>query len=167
MMGITLHELAEEFIPIKDGLEQMLLDGDIDDQAFIDTIEGVSMDIDLKIENTAKFIQHLDNLNAGMTIAIKSISGRKKAVENRIDSLKKYLSGSMDVIGYSKFERPDIRLSFRKSSAVVIDDESKLDRFKVKSVSFSYPKAEIKKAIEAGEEIDGAHIQKNKNLVIK
>lgn len=166
-MGITLHELAEEFVPVKDSLEQMLLDGDIDDQAFTDTIDGASMDIDLKIENVAKFIQHLDNLNDGMATAVKSISDRKKAVENRIGSLKKYLSGSMDVIGYSRFERSDIRLSFRKSSSVVIDDESKLEQFKVEKIVFSYPKAAIKKAIEAGEKVDGAHIQENKNLVIK
>lgn len=166
-MGVTLHQLAEEFTSVQQDLEQMLLDGDIDDQSFTDTIEGASLDVDVKLENVAKFIQHLDNLSAGMSKSIESIKARKQAIDNRVRSLKDYLSGSMSVIGYDKFERPDIRLSFRKSSSVIIDDESKLKKFKVEKTVVSYPKTEIAKAIKAGETVEGAHIQTNKSLVIK
>jgi hypothetical protein len=166
-MGTTLHEVASEFKPVLEQLDQMLLDGEIDEQSFTDTIESAAVDLDLKIENVAKFISYLDSLSAGMGESINSMKARKQAVDNRITSLKQYLSGSMEFVGYSKFERPDIRISFRKTKAVVIDDESKLNQFKVEKITYSYPKAEIKKAIESGEQVEGAHIEENKNIIIK
>lgn len=165
-MGTTLHELAQDFLPIKDSLEQMLLDGEIDEQTFTDTIESVALDVDLKIENVAKFILHLDSLSEGMSAAITSMQNRKKAIDSRVSSLRAYLTDSMIAIGYEKFEKPDIRLSFRKSSSVVIDDERQLGRFITEKVTTTYSKAEIGRAIKSGEKVDGAHLQENKNLQI-
>lgn len=67
-----------------------------------------------------------------------------------------------------KIETPIGKLSFSNSEAVEIFDESLIDeKFIKEKVEKTISKTEIKKAIKAGEEVQGARIIKNKNLQIK
>ena len=61
-----------------------------------------------------------------------------------------------------------VRVSFRKSVAVSIDDEKALPAdFVVETVTTKPDKTAIKKAIQSGQEVSGASLVENRNLQIK
>jgi len=167
-MSVTLYQLADEFKPIHEQLEKMLLDEEIDSQTFLDTLEASSVDLMVKAENTAKYVLHLQNLTQGIDEAIKRMQQRKKAIANRADSLKRYLASSLQHAGFNKYETADIRIGFRKSEATIIKDESKIPaQFKKVKTIEQIDKTALKKAIKSGEVIEGATIEVKQNIQIK
>ena len=68
--------------------------------------------------------------------------------------------------GLTEIKTPTLKLSFRKSEAVEVVDESLLAQqfFNYKP---SIDKTAIKAAIKAGEEVAGARIVNNQNLQLK
>lgn len=99
---------------------------------------------------------------------LKRLQGLKKSRENAIDRLKHNISEAMKLYGYDKIETPVLKLSFRKSETVEIDNEMQVpDDYKVTKVSVTADKKLIKEAIKEGLEIPGAHIEVHQNLQIK
>lgn len=167
-MSVTLYELADEFKPVHEQLEAMLLNEEIDDQTFLDTLEASSVELMVKAENSAKYFLHLENMAAGMSEAIKKMQARQKAIQNRANSLKGYISRSLNHAGFDKYEVADLKLSYRKSEQVIVEDESKIPREFIKAkTTESVDKTALKRAIKEGVVIDGACIQVNQNLQIK
>jgi hypothetical protein len=70
--------------------------------------------------------------------------------------------------GDKKFETPRVVLSFRTSKAVVVTDETKLDKKYMKAkVVVTVDKTAIKDALDKGEVVEGAAIEEKQNLQIK
>lgn len=89
---------------------------------------------------------------------------REKRAKNKAESIKNYLDYVLNGEG---FKTPKCLISFRKSKKTVVDD---LSLISAKYLTFSEPKAnltEIKKAIESGEKVSGAHIEESNNIQIK
>ena len=86
--------------------------------------------------------------------------------ELRGENLENLLTKGMEVAGKDKIERVECRITFRTSSAVVIADESMIpDDYMV--IKKSVDKTALKKAIEAGKQIDGAAIETRRHIQIK
>ena len=78
------------------------------------------------------------------------------------------LTSCLDAAGRDKVETAKVRVSFRKSVSVNIEDEGALPAdFIVETVSTKPDKTAIKKAIQAGQEIAGATLIENRNIQIK
>jgi len=164
---MNLYEMTEDFLPVKAELEDMLANGEITNDAFLDTLSGVRFSVEAKSENVAKYIMNLENISAGMDDAVKRMQARKKALDGRVTALRGYLQAQLGKADIKVIETSDIRISFRKSTSLSIDDEALLDAFKVSKTTTSLDKKSIAQAIKDGETIDGAHLQENQNLVIK
>lgn len=90
-------------------------------------------------------------------------------MEARATALRAYLAGCMETTGLEKIEGPGIKLSFRKSSAVVIDGVDLLPSEFMRTPEPPPPspdKTAIGNAIKAGREVPGAHIEHRKSLQI-
>jgi hypothetical protein len=75
----------------------------------------------------------------------------------------------MEATGLEKIEGPAIRLSFRKSSAVVIDGEDLIPASFMRHKPSPPPepdKKAIAEMIKAGYEVAGAHIEARRSLQI-
>ena len=143
-------------------------DGEIDQEAVFNYLDSLGFERAIKIESIALYIKDL----LADAIAIKNeetkLKKRRETKEKTAERLSEYVKASMMRIGDEHFETPRCLLSFRTSKAVVITDESKLDKKYVKeTVSYTVDKTAIKKALDKGEEVQGAFIEERKNLQIK
>ena len=164
-MSTALYSLASEYR----AAAERLADLDLDAQTIADTLESLSGELEVKAQNVALFVRKLESDAAAMKEWAKGAVERAKATETRADALRAYLARCMDDTGIEKIEGPGVRLSFRKSSAVVIDGEDLIpaEFMRVKPPPPPEPdKKAIADAIKAGREIPGAHIEARRSLQI-
>lgn len=95
------------------------------------------------------------------------LRARRQRLENTVDSLENDINAV-----YQRGDSPvqyagNFTVSTRKSTQVVVDDTFTDSRFITTKTTESVDKAELKKALTAGEQIMGAHLQTNYNLQIK
>lgn len=121
-----------------------------------------------KVDNIASYIKNLENLNDAIKNEKKALDERLKANEKKAERLKNYLAMSLTQNGYSNFETPRNKISFRKSESTKIVNELAIpDKFKKAEVKVSINKAEIKKALKNGVEVPGAVLEEKKNMILK
>lgn len=99
---------------------------------------------------------------------IERLNALKKSRVKSIERLENNLSVAMQIFDIDKIESPVMKISFRKSESVEIDDVNLIDKKYINVKTTETPdKAAIKDAIKAGEIVIGAHISVNKNIQIK
>ncbi len=128
-------------------------------------LEQLQIERDVKIENIALFIK---NLNADIK-ALKeeetNLAERRKSKENKVEQLKNYLTSVLDLV---PFESARAKISFRKSVAVNILDETRIPSEYTKTETVvKVDKKAIGDALKVGIEIDGAELVQNQNIQIK
>jgi esterase/lipase superfamily enzyme len=119
---------------------------------------------------------YLKNEDANIKLldgAITELTARKKAMQNRHDSLKDYLLVNMQANGITEISAPNYMFTAKLQHnpvSVIIDDESLIeDCYKtippppVAQIS----KTLIKEAIQGGDVVPGAHLESKMRVVIK
>ena len=163
-INAELSELLERGFEIDEETGELI--EDIEDK--LTSLQMAEQD---KLENIALYIKNLDAEAWAIGEEMKKLADRKKAKQNRVESLKKYLSGYLQNTQKDKFETAKVRLSFRKSEVVDYDDsfmrwaleQDRYLRYKEPDVD----KAALKKALKGGEEVPGATLLTKQNLQIK
>ena len=111
-----------------------------------------------------KFETEVDIIDA----EIKRLQSLKKAREKSSERLKERIKSAMELFDIQKIETPLLKLSFRKSESVEVDDINSLPAlYKAIKVTETADKKLIKQALETGKEIEGCRIIQNNNLQIK
>jgi hypothetical protein len=96
------------------------------------------------------------------------LTALKKSRSKTIDKLKEMVSNAMSMYGIDKIESPTLKLSFRKSESVEIEDEKYiLNEYCTIKTTSTPNKNKIKEAIKSGVDVFGAVLVENKNLQIK
>lgn len=96
------------------------------------------------------------------------LAGLQKFYENVSNRLRSALCGAMDVLDHPKVESPSVRLFLRHTTATEVDDVTKLpDEFVTTKIEDVPDKAAIKKALQEGRDVPGAHLVENVSLQIK
>lgn len=125
------------------------------------------------IKNTAQQLSsaayiHKTLLDEATTIdaEIKRLSGWKQRLANSAESIKNYIDTAMVANGLTEVKNDNIKLSYRKSTAVEIFDPERIpEQYTVTSVTIS--KTAIAAALKAGELVAGAELVERQNLQIK
>ena len=113
-------------------------------------------------------VKDLENEIDIIDAEIKRLSAFKVSRNKTIDRLKETLSNSMQMYGIEKLDSPTLKISFRKSESVEVENQSILDeKFLDMKTTFSVNKTKIKEAIKAGENVLGAVLKVNQNIQIK
>jgi hypothetical protein len=121
--------------------------------------------------NYAYAIKTVSNDVDAISEEIKRLQALKKAKDNTIQRLKDTVVNAMQIYGLEKVETPTLKLSIRRSEAVIIDDIfTKVNPegyYMTEKITYTPDKTMIKEAIKRGENIEGARIIENYNLQIK
>lgn len=124
----------------------------------------LTMERDEKVEKVALWIKELKAEAEALKAEKQSFADRQRAAENKIESLKKWLT---DALNGEKFKTTKVAVSFRKTKSVDVPDIFALDENYVKYSEPTADKAAIKKAIEAGQEVAGATLVENVSISVK
>lgn len=146
-----------------------LVDLDMDAQTIADTLEGMSGELEVKAQNVAYMVRSIEADAAAVAQWGKDAAARAKALEARADALREYLAQNLTACGVEKVEGPGVRISWRKSSAVVIDEPGLVPAEFMRQAEPPPPapdKKAIGEALKAGQVVAGAHIEQRRNLQI-
>lgn len=147
-----------------------LADLDLDAQTIADTLEGLSGELEAKAQSVGFMVRSIEADAAAMKEWAKTATERAKAAEARADALRDYLQRCMEATGIEKIEGPGIALSFRKSSAVIVNELGLIPASFMVAPPSPPPapnKTAIAAAIKGGIEVPGAHVETCKHLQIK
>jgi len=110
-------------------------------------------------------IRQKEGFNSLIDAEIKRLQQIKKAGNNVIARLNDNLLSAVKTFG--TYEVGLQKFGTRKSSQVIVEDVNSLpEKYKTIKVTEAADKASLKKALAAGEEIEGVYIQENLNLKI-
>lgn len=162
----TLIDLAGQY---KADLAK-LAELDLDEQTLTDTIESLGGELEVKAQNVAHVIRTMEAEAETIKAWAKSATERAKAAEARAEWLKNYLSGALQHAGIQKVSGPGVAITFRKSTAVVIDEPGLIPAEFMNQPPPPAPipsKTAIGDALKAGKDVPGAHLEVRQNLQIR
>lgn len=126
--------------------------------------EELGLAWDTKVEGIAIAIKQLRAEAKAIKEEKQSLEARQKQKENKADNLQNFLQG---ILNGQKFETPKVAITWRKSEKLIIDDGSRIPEEYLRHKEPEVDKTELKKAIKAGAEIDGAHLEESQNMQLR
>lgn len=160
---MQLYKISESL----NDLSQAYENGDIPDEAYADTLQGIEMEFEQKAEQIAKIIRNFE----GNNLALKSEIDRLKAMQtcnnNQIEYCKKYLFEQMKITGKTMFATELFKFSIQKNGGMlplqILNDYIPPEYRKNEADN-----AFVRNAINSGEQLDFAKLgERGESLRIK
>lgn len=130
----------------------------------LDKLNQLEMERDTKVENIALWIKNLKADAEAYKAEKQSFEQKEKVAKNKMESLKKYLSGYLNG---AKFKTTRVSCSFRNTESTDVFDMDALPEEFKKYADPEPKKDDIKKAIKSGVDVPGAALVSNLSLIIK
>jgi Siphovirus Gp157 len=136
-------------------------------EAIADTLDGLAGAWEDKALNVARYVRHLEAEASAIEEARRRMDARAKGAARQAAALKGYLLRELERTGL-KIQAPDLALRLQANPpAVVVDNEAEIpEAFKQTETVTKLLKAELAKALKAGEAVAGAHLERTRRLVI-
>jgi hypothetical protein len=162
-MKTTLYNIKENYLVLMDEIEAS--------EGVLSEEQETALDIN-KSELEGKSVAYLEVIRSSEAFVstiddeIKRLTALKKRHGNLIDKLKGSLLSAATLFG--EFTVGTLTFGKRKSESVIVEDVNGLhSKFKTTKITESANKAELKKALKAGEKIEGVYVQTNYSLQTK
>ena len=160
---MNLYNIQKEYLQLAEQLAEGEVTEELEQQLAINQEQ-----LQHKGANYAYVIKQLEDDNLLLDKEIKRLTALKKSRTNAISRMKEAIKGAMMMYDITEIKTPTIKISFRKSEAVEIEDERLINPDYLNVVTTSTPdKVKIKEALKEGKEVIGAQLVTNHNLQIK
>lgn len=160
----SIYELNKDYAELSAMLEAAETEEEV--QAIQDTLEMINVSIEEKLENTGKFIKNTESDITGIKAEIERLTAMKKTKENFVERLKNNVEFALKEKGLETLTVGTFKAGYRKSESVEIINLDVIPADFTK-VEIKADKTAIKKALKAGETVEGAEIKVNQNFYIK
>lgn len=164
---MTLYELTSEYMQLLEIAE----DPDTDVQVLLDTMEGVSGEIEEKADGYAKVMKELEAEELKIKNEVDRLNVRRLSISNNIRAMKLRLQESMKLTGKTKFKTDLFSFGIQKNPPSVVMDEQYLENIPKEYLKYKDPeidKAKIKEDLKAGKDLTGiAHLEQSESLRIR
>ena len=159
----SLYKIQEEYVKIAEHLFEE--DGELTPE--LEQLLNINKsELEQKGVAYAYIIKDLQDYEAKAEAEIKIIQAIENITKKNIELLKSRISSAMKQFGVEKIESEFIKLSFRKSERVDIENEDLIpDEYKTYKPTVN--KSDLKDAIKKGIDIQGCSISVIENLQIK
>ena len=163
----TLYVLTGQLLALMDMLE----DPDADEQAIKDTIEGIEGEYDDKVEGWCRVIKNLDAEYKALKEESKRLADRARVLDNSITRMKAFVMQSMKATGKTE-AGVLLKAKIAKNGGVLplmmADVNPKDIPQKYQKIDISFNNEEIRKALDAGEQLSFAQYgERGESLRIK
>ena len=157
---------------LSDAYKELLEREDLDPQAVVDTLDAIKDEIEIKADGIASLIDELQSSADRKKAKAKDWNESAKADLQRVQWLKQYLKSELDNAGIKKVETENHLLNVRNFKAsTVIDDEDKIPgqyrNYAKYEGMYDVMKQDVYAALKDGKDVPGAHLEPNRNVVIK
>jgi hypothetical protein len=161
---MNIYEIADNYLTI----QRMLEDGEIDIDTFNDTLESIEFDLHEKADNYAKLIKNIESDINGLKDEEKRLADKRRALENKVLSLKKNLEHSMVLVDDKKFKTDLFSFNVQKNapSLEVVFEEKIPEEYYIPQAP-KLDRKELLKAVKGGLEVEGVGIKQTESLRIK
>ena len=160
---ISLYKINENMLSLLSVIEAN--EGELTDEV-LEQLEINNEELQTKSESYLAVIKNREALNTQIDDELKRLQAMKKANNNLVLRLKNSLLNAVNIFG--EFEVGLIKFGLRKSTTVevtgIVNDLPK--EYKTVKVTEQPNKAEIKKSLQRGEQIEGCALVTNYNLKI-
>ena len=163
---MTLYEIDKSIEALVNAVDPDTGEITVDNEA----LDALLMERDAKVENIACCIKNLTADAKALKEEETVLYDRRKTTEKKVERLKDYLTYALQG---EKFQTAKCAVSFRKSSAVEVDDcfvewaqtsgNEELLRYKEPEVN----KTAVKERLTGGEAFDFARLVQNTYITIK
>ena len=156
----SLYELSGQYL----ALAELADDPNMPPEALQDSLEGLEGAIEVKAQALLQVVAGMEGDTGAIDAEIKRLQERKRVIENRANRLRQYLFDNMQATGISKISCPLFAITLAKGRpVVVIDDADQIPEQYIKTTVTKTPiKAEIPKALKAGEAVPGCYLGESK-----
>lgn len=122
--------------------------------------------LEIKAVKYGYVMKDMENDIAAIDEEIKRLEGLKKSRTNAIARLKETVSTAMKLYGITDIKMQNLKIWFKASEAVKIEDEAFIPaKYKVKKpVEYTLSKVAIKADLKAGKKVKGASLDKRDNI---
>ena len=135
------------------------------EESDLDSLQAALSD---KLEVCGIWIKNQKALADAIKAEEKALSERRKSIEKRMERMDGYVLRCLLKTPKQSMETPIVSLKTRKSTRTIIDDEAEVpEEFTEQVVTVKVNKSEIGKALKAGREVSGAHLETIQNLQVK
>lgn len=159
---MNLYQIREEIETIMNQADE---NGELPEGAFAQLADLGMAEAD-KVENLGLMIKNMSAEADAIKIEADNLTKRRGTVENRVESIKTYLTDYLLTYG-QKFRTPRLALSLRPSVGVVVEDEQLIPSKYFVAQDPKVSKSAIKEAIESGTSVPGARVETRQNLQVK
>lgn len=92
----SLYELSNNW--------QQVYDMDLDEDTWLDTLDAINEDINIKVENSGRLYRSWESDAKALKSEEERLAKKRKAIENRMKSLKGYLQDNMERMKKNKIK---------------------------------------------------------------
>lgn len=161
---MTLYEIDQNLMALVDPETGELLD--------VEAFARLQMAREKKLEGMALWVKELTAQAKAIGEEIKGLQERKQGAERKAEHLKEYLSV---LLGGEKFQTPRCSVTYRRTTAVAVENPEKLIRWLEDSgyddcVKYKPPelsKSEVGKLLKGGVPVPYASLQSRMSLGVK
>lgn len=147
-------------------LQNLLEEGDIDEEIFRDSMESLMLDD--KVESVCKVIRNLEANAAAFKEEEQRLAKKRTTLENGVKRLKESLLNLMETTKCKKYTAGLFTLTLGTSAgSVKILDETVLPACYLTPQPPKVDRTAIGAAIRAGQEVPGAELEKSSYVKIK
>lgn len=139
-------------------------------------LDGMEQDVQAKTLNVAAYIANTLADIETMKRRENTLKARRKAKENTVQALKRYVQNCMDAANLKKIDSPELCISIRNNAeSVEISDDKKfidwaLDNNRDDLLKYADPeirKSAVKPLLQSGEQIPYATLTRTQSVIIK
>ncbi len=167
-MNKSLYHISGEYIALMEEIEDA--EGVLDESTSR-ALEINSEEVQVKGANYGLMIRKYEGDIATIDSEIKRLTALKKSKVLTVGRLMETISSAMHLFGITKIETPIIKLSFRKSTRLVINEDYDAtvvpEKYLTREEVVKVDKRAITADLKAGLSVVGYDLEENQNLQIK
>lgn len=160
----TLYEIKADMQALLDNAEE-------DDQVFLDTLEAVQGELEVKAEGYGVVMETMANKATFLRNEAKKLIERAEKIEKRHDHIEERLLNVLVELDMKSLSTDHFEYKVQNNPPKVVYDIPEKElidqidaKFITEKVTKSISKTLVKEAIENGENITFAHIERGKKL---
>ena len=161
----NLFDISKRYINILELAENP----DIPSEVFEEALREMDGELNEKLENIVAFIRSLEGDVSTIKNEVDRLNSRKKAAENKINSLKRNMEECLRAVNKTKIKTSLNTISIQKNapSVNVLDEKLIPKEFRKEEVVVSIDKKSILFKLKEGIEIEGCELKQTESLRIR